>query len=64
MLIYLGVRTLEWCDIRQETTEGENGESRIYYTYTEIRFERWESNIWNLYKALGGIGSRHSPNQV
>lgn len=37
--------TLYRRDIRQETTEGENGEPRIYYTYTEIRFERGEYDL-------------------
>lgn len=27
-------------------------------TVSYVDFERWESNIWNLYKALGGIGNR------
>ena len=33
-------------------------------TVSYVDFERWESNTWKLYTALGGIGSRHSPNQV
>lgn len=37
--------TLYRRDIRQETTEGENGEPRTYYTYTEIRFERGEYEL-------------------
>ena len=37
--------TLYRRDIRQETTEGENGEPRIYYIYTEIRFERGEYEL-------------------
>lgn len=37
--------TLYRRDIRQETTEGENGEPRTYYTYTEIRFERGEYDL-------------------
>lgn len=27
-------------------------------TVSYVDFERWESNIWNLYTALGGIGNR------
>ena len=27
-------------------------------TVSYVDFERWESNIWNLYTALGGVGSR------
>lgn len=37
--------TLYRRDIKQETTEGENGEPRTYYTYTEIRFERGEYDL-------------------
>lgn len=37
--------TLYRRDIRQETTEGEGGEPRTYYTYTEIRFERGEYDL-------------------
>ena len=37
--------TLYRRDIRQETTEGEGGEPRTYYTYTEIRFERGEYEL-------------------
>lgn len=37
--------TLYRRDIRQETTEGEDGEPRTYYTYTEIRFERGEYDL-------------------
>ncbi len=29
-----------------------------------VDFERWESNIWNLYKALGGVGERIQAGKV
>ena len=33
-------------------------------TVSYVDFERWESNIWNLYTALGGVGSRIQAGKV
>ena len=33
-------------------------------TVSYVDFERWESNIWNLYTALGGVGNRIQAGKV
>ena len=33
-------------------------------TVSYVDFERWESNIWNLYTALGGVGNRIQAGQI